>query len=59
MDEFKEIANSLVSEAFEGLTRAVDSMTPAEREAYAERNPVRIWIVAGMDEDNSFAISAN
>lgn len=59
MNEFEAIAQGLVSEAFEGLTKAVDSMTEQEYRDYAQRNPVRIWIVAGIDENNSFAISAN
>ena len=59
MMEFGEIAVQQISEEFQALTKAVESMTDAEREAYAERNPIRIWTVAGIDQDNSFAISAN
>jgi len=59
MDEFEEIATGLVSEAFNDLTKIVDAMTDAEMQAYAERNPIRIWMVAGPSEEHSIAISAN
>lgn len=59
MDDFEAIATNLVNEAFDGLTKAVGAMTAEQASAYAEKFPIRIWVVAGMGEENAVAISVN
>ncbi len=59
MDEFEAIASGLVTEAFENLTKAVQSMTEEERTDYARKFPIRIWTVAGISKETSVPISVN
>ena len=59
MDEFEAIASALTTDAFANLTKAVESLGETGRQEYADRFPNPIWTKAGMNEDLSFAISAN
>ena len=58
MDEFGALADAAITEDFKNLTRAVDAMTETEREAYAQRNPMRYWTQVQFS-DATFTISAN
>ena len=58
MDEFEAIANEQVTEAFKDMAKIVQSMSQAEQDAYAERNPQRYWMQVQFS-DSTFAISAN
>lgn len=58
-DDFEAIAAQHTDEAFDGLTKASKSMTDEQRAAYAAKFPICIWMVAGPNEQHSFAISAN
>lgn len=50
MRNFGEIAEEHITEEFRRLTKAVEKLSPEERERYADRNPILIWLtVCGID----------
>lgn len=58
--DFNEIAQQHTNEEFDNLTKIVDGMSDAEREAYAERNPQRYWMqIQWTEESGTYVISAN
>lgn len=59
MDEFRDIETAHTNEEFERLSKFVAAQTDDWRERYATTFPIRIWMVAGMSEEHSFAISVN
>jgi len=58
MDDFNGIAQGINSQRFEAFTRAVQA-NPEWQAHHAQIAPIVIWTVAGVDEANAFAISAN
>lgn len=57
--DFNDITSGLVTEHFNNLTKAVESLDDTARSQYAENFGIRIWTVAGPSKDLSFAISVN
>lgn len=57
--DFNDITSGLVTEHFDNLSKAVRGLSDTAQAEYAENFGIRIWTVAGPNEDNSFAISMN